>query len=93
MLLKITHSESAYPITPVEPLDNLGSGTILKFVYFLVVNNNKYLPYVVDIIIFGINPITPVEPLKATLYNRGVKLIARGPLVARKEPVTGQPSN
>ena len=27
----------------------------LKFVYFLVVNNNKYLPHVVDNIIFGIN--------------------------------------
>ena len=31
------------------------SGTILKFVYFLVVNNNKYLSYVIDNIIFGIS--------------------------------------
>ena len=31
------------------------SVTILKFVYFLVVNNNKYLSYIVDNIIFGIS--------------------------------------
>ena len=31
------------------------SGTILKFIYFLVLNNNKYLPHVVDNIIFGIS--------------------------------------
>ena len=31
------------------------SGTILKFVYYLVVNNNKYLLHDVDSIIFGIN--------------------------------------
>ena len=31
------------------------SGTILKFVWNLFVNNNKYLPHVVDNIIFGIS--------------------------------------
>ena len=41
-------------ITPVEPLRPV-SGTILKFVHFLVVNNNMYLSYVVDIFIIGIN--------------------------------------
>ena len=42
----------------------------IEFVYFLVVNNNKYLSYIVDNTIFGISvPDYPVEPLKASLYD------------------------
>ena len=41
---------SNYPSRTVE----IVSGTILKFIYFSVLNNNKYLPHVVDNIIFGI---------------------------------------
>ena len=54
MLLTISYSESASSITAVEPLKPRFY-TILKFVYFFVVNNNKYLSYVVDNIIFGIS--------------------------------------
>ena len=54
MLLTVSYLESAYPITPVEQLKPRFY-TILKFVYFLVVNNNKYLVHVVDNIIFGIS--------------------------------------
>ena len=53
-MLLTSYSESAYSITPVEPLKPRFY-TILKFIYFLVVNNNKYLSHVVDIIIFGIS--------------------------------------
>ena len=63
-MLLTSYSKSAYPITPVEPLKPRFY-TILKFVYFSVVNNNKYLLHVVDNIIFGIsvpdNPSTTVE--------------------------------
>ena len=52
--LTISYSESASSITPVEPLKPRFY-TILKFVYFLVVNNNKCLSYFVDNIIFGIS--------------------------------------
>ena len=55
-------------ITPVEPLKPRFY-TILRFVYFLVVNNNKYLSYVVDSNLESANPITPVEPLKASLHD------------------------
>ena len=54
MLLTIFYSESAYPITLVEALKPR-FWEILKSVHFLVVNNNKYLTYVVDNIIFGIS--------------------------------------
>ena len=54
MLLKISYSESVYPIIPVKLLNHV-SGTILKFVHLLVVNNNKYLSHVVDSIIFRIS--------------------------------------
>ena len=54
MLLTISYSESMFPNTPVKPLNQV-SGTILEFVYFLVINNNKYLSYVVDNIKFGIS--------------------------------------
>ena len=54
MLLTISYSESANPITPVEPLKPRFWGNS-ESVYFLVVNNNKYLSYFVDTIIFGIS--------------------------------------
>ena len=54
MLLTISYSESASSITPVEPLKP-HFYTILKFVYFLVVSNNKYLQHAVDNNIFGIS--------------------------------------
>ena len=44
------------------------SGTILKFVYFLVVNNNKYFLYIVDNTIFGISvPDYPNRTVETTL--------------------------
>ena len=49
------------------PTVEIVSGTILKFVYFLIVNNNKYLPYVVDNIIFGIS--VPVYPSRTVESN------------------------
>ena len=54
MSLTLSNSESAYPITLVEPLkprfwDNS------EICLLLVVNNNKYLPYVIDNIIFRIS--------------------------------------
>ena len=54
MLLTISYSESAYPITPVVTLKPCFWDNSV-FVYILVVNNNKYLSYVVDNIIFGIS--------------------------------------
>ena len=54
MILALIESEYKYPITPIYLLKHV-SRTILKFLYFLVVNNNKYLSYVVDKIIFGIS--------------------------------------
>ena len=43
---------------------------ILKYVYFLVVNNNKYLSHVFDNIIFGINvPDYLIKSLKVSLYD------------------------
>ena len=53
-LVALIYSESALPITPIY-LWNHVSGTILKFFFFKVVNNNKYFSYVVDSIIFGIS--------------------------------------
>ena len=35
-------------ITPVKPLKFTSSGTILKFVHFLIVNDARYLLYVVN---------------------------------------------
>ena len=47
------------------------SGTILKFIYFLVLNNNKYLSYVVDNIIFGINvPDYPSRTVETTFLGQ-----------------------
>ena len=69
MLLTISYSESAYPITLVETLKPR-FGTILKFVYFLVVNNNNYLSYVVDNIIFGISvPDYPSRNVETTFWD------------------------
>ena len=50
------YPESAYPITPVERFKPRFV-TVLKFLYFLLVNNHKYLPHVVVNIIFGIKHI------------------------------------
>ena len=52
--LTLSYSESVSSITPIEPLKP-HFYTILKFVYFLVINNTKYLVHVVDNIIFGIS--------------------------------------
>ena len=54
MLLTISNSESAYPITPVVTLKPRFWGNSV-FVYILVVKNNKYVSYFVDNIIFGIS--------------------------------------
>ena len=66
MLLTISYSESAYPITPVEPLKpRFWDNSV--FVYILVLNNNKYLSYVVDNIIFGISvPDYPSRTVEST---------------------------
>ena len=49
------------------------SWKILKLVYFLVVNNNKYLSYVVDVIKFGISvtdyPSRTVESNSLRLFS------------------------
>ena len=65
--MTISYSESAYPITPVEPLKPRFY-TILKFVYFLFINNNKYLVHVVDSMIIGISvPDYPSRTVETTL--------------------------
>ena len=47
------------------------SGMILKFVYFLVVNNNKYLSHVFDNIIFGISvPDYPCITIETTFLGQ-----------------------
>ena len=44
---------------------------ILKFVYFLVVNNNKYLSHIVDIIKFGISvPDYPSSNVETTFLEQ-----------------------
>ena len=70
MLLKISYSESVYPIIPVKLLNHV-SGTILKFVHLLVVNNNKYLSHVVDSIIFRIS--VPDYPSR-TVESKSLRL-------------------
>ena len=54
MSLTKSNSESAYPITPVIKLKPRFRDNSV-FVYILVVNNNKYLSYVVDNILFRIS--------------------------------------
>ena len=54
MLLTVSYSELASSIILVEPLKPRFH-RILEFIYFLVVNNDKYLSYVVDNIIFKIS--------------------------------------
>ena len=71
MMLTTLYSESAFPITLVEPSKP-------RFWYkseiclLLTVNNNKYLSYVVDSIIFGISvpdyPSRTVESKSLRLY-------------------------
>ena len=69
VILALIYSESAHPITPIYLL-KLRSGTILKFLYFLVVNNNNYSSLLLTISYSGsAYPIIPVELLKATLYD------------------------
>ena len=48
MLLILSYSESAYPITPVEPLkaslyDYFGISVYFVYFIFIYVNNNKYI--------------------------------------------------
>ena len=72
--LTISYSESASSITPVEPLKPRFY-TILKFVYFLVVNNNKYSVHVVDNIIFGISiPDYPSRTVETTFLAQFLSL-------------------
>ena len=67
MSLTLSNSESAYLITPVVTLKSRFWDNSV-FVYILVVNNNnKYLSYVVDNIIFGINvPNYPSRTVETT---------------------------
>ena len=60
---RIRNLPSNYPSRTVE----IVSGTILKFIYFLVVNNNKYLSYFVGNIIFGIS--VPDYPTRTVESN------------------------
>ena len=71
MILALIKSESAYLITPVEPLKPRYWNNS-EFVYFLVVNNNKYLPHVVDNIIFGIS--VPDYPSR-TVESKSLRLL------------------
>ena len=57
MLLTISYSESASSITPVEPLKP-HFYTILKFVYFLVVNNKNPFFLLTDFSRLGTDSIT-----------------------------------
>ena len=58
-----------YLITPVEPLRLRFWGNS-EIACYIVVNNNKYLSYVVDDIILGISAlITQVEPLKPRFWD------------------------
>ena len=58
------------PITTAEPLNHVYM-TILKFVYFLFVNNDKYLSYVVDNNIFGISiPDFPSSNVETTFLRQ-----------------------
>ena len=59
------------PRLPQQNRWNTASGTILKFVYLLVVSNNKYLSYVVDSIIFGISvPDYPSRTVESTFLEQ-----------------------
>ena len=70
MLLTVSYSESAYPITPVDSLKpRFWDNSV--FVYILVLNNNKYLSYVVDSIIFGISvPDYPSRLVETTFLGQ-----------------------
>ena len=66
MSLTLSNSESAYLIAPVVTLKpRFWDNSV--FVYILVVNNNKYLPYFVDNIIFGIS--VPDYPCRTVESN------------------------
>ena len=54
-------------ITPIQPLKQV-SGTIMKFVYFMYINNNKYSQYVISSIIFGITRL-PLDSCLLYLYR------------------------
>ena len=64
--MALIKSESAHPMTLVEPLKpRLWNNS--EICLLLVVDNNKYLPHVVDNIIFEISiPISPSRIVEAT---------------------------
>ena len=66
MLLTRSYSESAFLSATGEPLKpRFWDNSV--FLYILVVNNNKYLSYVVDNIIFGISvPDYPSRTVETT---------------------------
>ena len=69
MLFTVPYLESAYPITPVEPL-KLRLRVNSEIFDFLVVNNNKYLYMLLTAsYLESAYPITPVEPLKARFWD------------------------
>ena len=69
VILSLIYSQSARPISQVSW--NHVFVSIQKFVFFLVVNNNKYLPHVVENIMFGIS--VPDYPIR-TVENNSLRL-------------------
>ena len=70
VLSKILYSESAYPITPVEPLKPRFWHNS-EICLLLVVKNNKYVSCVVENFIFGINvPDYPSRPVEGTFLGQ-----------------------
>ena len=70
MSLTLSNWESAYLITPVVTLKpRFWDNSV--FVYILVANNNKYLPHVVNNIIFGISvPDYPSRTVETTFLGQ-----------------------
>ena len=70
MLLTMSYSESAYPITPVQALKPRFWNNS-EICLLLVVNNNKYLSYVVENFIFAINvPDYPSGTVETTFLGQ-----------------------
>ena len=69
MLLTISHSESAYPITPVEPLKQRFWDNSEICLLFSRKHTHTYYMLLTSSYSESAYPMTPVELLKASLYD------------------------